>query len=166
VGSQKAAGGGARPIVEALASVPDPRSGHGRRHPLCAVLTLAVRAMMCGRRNLYGTAQWARDHRGEMALAVGFTRDRTPRVATLHAMFSRRDREAFERALGTWFQDAGQERGEALAVDGKTLRGIHGEALPGVRLVAAHAHRTCTEPLSRWWRGSRLRVARARSWPR
>jgi hypothetical protein len=31
--------------------------------------------------------------------------------------------------------------GDALAVDGKTLRGIHGERVPGVHLVGAHAHR-------------------------
>ena len=142
MGSQKAAGGGARPIVEALASVPDPRSAHGRRHPLGAVLTLAVCAMMCGCRSLYAISQWGRDHGSDMAKALGFTRDRTPSVSTLHAVFSRMDREAFERVLGTWFQEVGQEPGEALAVDGKTLRGIHGEALPGVHLVAAYAHRT------------------------
>ena len=28
----------------------------------------------------------------------------------------------------------------ALALDGKTLRGIHGDAVPGVHLVAAYAH--------------------------
>ena len=28
----------------------------------------------------------------------------------------------------------------AIAVDGKALRGIHGEELPGVRLVAGYAH--------------------------
>lgn len=142
MGSQKAAGGGARSIVEALASVPDPRSAHGRRHPLGAVFTLAVCAMMCGCRSLYAIAQWGRDHGSDMALALGFTRDRTPSVSTLHAVFSRMDREAFERVLETWFQEVVQEPGEALAVDGKTLRGIHGEALPGVHLVAAYAHRT------------------------
>ena len=29
---------------------------------------------------------------------------------------------------------------DALALDGKTLRGIHGDAVPGVHLVAAYAH--------------------------
>ena len=29
--------------------------------------------------------------------------------------------------------------GKALAVDGKALRGLHGDELPGVRLVAAYA---------------------------
>ena len=30
--------------------------------------------------------------------------------------------------------------GEAVAIDGKALRGIHGDQLPGVHLVAAYAH--------------------------
>ena len=39
-------------------------------------------------------------------------------------------------------QEQGLKRGEALAIDGKTLRGIHGEDLPGVHLVAASAHQS------------------------
>ncbi len=31
---------------------------------------------------------------------------------------------------------------EALAVDGKSLRGIHGEQIPGVHLVSAFSHHT------------------------
>lgn len=38
----------------------------------------------------------------------------------------------------------GLQAGEALAIDGKTLRGIHGEEVPGVHLVAAFAHQTRT----------------------
>jgi hypothetical protein len=50
------------------------------------------------------------------------------------------DREGFEGALGRWLQERGLKASEAVAVDGKTLRGIHGEELPGVHLVAAYAH--------------------------
>lgn len=49
---------------------------------------------------------------------------------------------AFEARLGSWLQERGLPPGEARAVDGKTLRGIHGEALPGVHLVAAYARRS------------------------
>ena len=35
-------------LLVALASVPDPRSAHGRRHPLGAILALAVCGMLCG----------------------------------------------------------------------------------------------------------------------
>ncbi len=75
-----------------------------------------------------------------MSEALGFTRERTPCVSTLHQVFSRLDREAFERELGQWLQERGLMEGEAVAIDGKALRGIHGDQLPGVHLVAAYAH--------------------------
>ena len=44
-----------------------------------------------------------------------------------------------ETALAGWSR-AGLPEGSAIAVDGKALRGIHGQELPGVRLVAGYAH--------------------------
>jgi len=129
-------------LMEVLGAVPDPRSAHGRRHPLGAVLALAVCAMLCGARSLYAISQWGRDQGGDTALALGFTRERTPAVSTLHRVFSQLDRASFERALGSWLQGRGLGQTEAVAVDGNTLRGIHGEELPGVYLVAAYAHQS------------------------
>jgi hypothetical protein len=71
--------------------------------------------------------------------ALGFTRARTPAVSTLPEVFSHLDAAAFEAALRTWAQTSFGDRQEAIAIDGKALRGIHGEALPGVDLVAAYA---------------------------
>ena len=127
-------------LIEVLGRVPDPRSAHGRRHPLGAILGLAVCAMLCGARSLYAISQWGRDQGEEVSEALGFTRQRTPCVSTLHQVFSRLDREAFERELGRWLQERGLSEGEAVAIDGKALRGIHGDQLPGVHLVVAYAH--------------------------
>ena len=129
-------------LLEVLESLPDPRSRHGKRHPLGAILGLAVCAMLCGARSLYAISQWGRDQGAEVAHALGFSRERTPCVSTLHQVFSRLDRESFELALGKWLQEQGLEEGEAVAIDGKTLRGIHGRELPVVHLVAAYAHQT------------------------
>ena len=63
-------------------------------------------------------------------------------MATLHRAFRRLDHAAFERVLGEWFAAQGLLPDEALALDGKTLRGIHGEEIPGVHVVAAYAHQT------------------------
>lgn len=128
-------------LLDVLASVPDPRQAQGRRHPLGAVLALAVCAMVCGARSLYAIAQWGRDHGDSVPEALGFRRT-TPSVATLHRVFRRLDREDFEERLGQWLQQQGLKPGEALAVDGKTLRGIHGEEVPGVHLVAALTHQS------------------------
>lgn len=129
-------------LREALEQVPDPRSRFGRRHSLGAILALAVCAMLCGAKSLYAISQWGRDQGTPVAQALGFTRHRTPSVATLHRVFRALDQEGFERALGQWLQEQGLVPGEALAIDGKHLRGIHGEELPGVHLVAAYAQQS------------------------
>ena len=76
-------GSSAQSLMEVLASLPDPRSLHGRRHPLGAILGLAVCAMLCGARSLYAISQWGRDQGSEVSQALGFTRERTPCVSTL-----------------------------------------------------------------------------------
>ena len=119
-------------LLEVLGSLTDPRSPHGKRHPLGAILGLAVCAMLSGARSLYAISQWGRDQGLEVSQALGFTRERTPCVSTLHQVFSRLDRASFELTLGKWLAEQGLQDGEALAIDGKTLRGIHGEQLPGV----------------------------------
>ena len=59
-------------LREALDGVPDHRSSQGRRHPLGAVLSLAVCAMLCGARSLYAIAQWGRDHGARRRGGTGF----------------------------------------------------------------------------------------------
>ncbi len=41
--------------------------------------------------------------------------------------------------MSWWANEALTEGDQAVAIDGKALRGIHGEEIPGVRLVAAYA---------------------------
>ena len=125
-------------LREALASVPDPRHPQGRRHPLAAILALAVCAMRGDGRRRYAIAQGGREH-PELTQALGFTRAQTPCVATLHHVFRRLDVAAFEDALTRWALAAAPDPRSVLAGDGKALRGLHGDELPGGRLVAAYA---------------------------
>lgn len=123
-----------------LAEVPDPRNPHGTRYKIGVILAFTVCAMLCGARSLYAIAQWGRDHSPEVTRALGF-KESTPCVATLHLLFKRLDRDKLETILGQYFQQQGLAGGEAIAIDGKSLRGIHGEQLPGVHPVAAYAHK-------------------------
>ena len=125
-------------LREALASVPDPRHPQGRRHPLAAIMALAVGAMLGDGRSLYAIAQGGRDH-PELTQALGFTRAQTPCVATLHHVFRRLDVAAFEDALTHGSLASAPDQLSVLAGDGKALRGLHGDELPGGRLVAAYA---------------------------
>jgi len=128
-------------LLEAFGTVPDGRDRRGRRYRLATVLVFAVCGMMSGARSLYAIAQWGREHNSrEVRAALGITHADTPSVATLFRLFRDLDRDAFERALAGWVQAQLPPGERVLAVDGKTLRGIHGEAVPGVHLVAAFMH--------------------------
>lgn len=131
----------AKSLLEALAEVPDPRSKHGLRYKIASVLAVAVCAMACGARSQYAIAQWGKEHFSLVKETLGITRKRAPSQVTFHRVFRRLDGKAFEKVLGQWFQARGLRKGDAIALDGKKLRGIHGEEVPGVDLVSAYAHR-------------------------
>lgn len=129
-------------LAEALSKVPDPRRKQRRVHDLVPLLQVCVAALLCGARSLYAIAQWARERLEDdpnLLLSLGLKPGRTPSVPTLHRVFKRLDVLAFESALGGWLLQTGVKPGEPLAVDGKTLRGIHGEEVPGVHLVSVYA---------------------------
>jgi hypothetical protein len=149
---QKAVPAGPEPppgsLAEALGTIPEARRPYGwspgrEPLPLVGMLQVAVAAMLCGARSLYAVAQWARERVEEDAAALmplGLPAGRSPSVATLHRVFKRLDVAAFEQAVGAWLERTGIQPVSALALDGKTLRGIHGDEVPGVHLVAAYAH--------------------------
>lgn len=131
-------------LREALERVPDHRRGQGRRHPMGAILCLAVCAMLCGARSMYAIAQWGRDQGATTGQLLGFKLGKTPCVATFHRVFKDLDVDAFEGVLREWVRDSGIDLGEVVSLDGKTLRGIHGEEVPGVHLVSAYATKSGT----------------------
>lgn len=132
-------------LLPYLQTVPDPRQASGRRHPLAAILALSCAAMLAGCDSLLAIAEWGRDpHAGApLAQRLGFTRERTPCVATLHRVFRRVDVAAFEHAVGAWaaaVAAALPEPAEAIAIDGKTLRGSRQPTVPAVHLLSALGH--------------------------
>jgi hypothetical protein len=127
-------------LSERFASLPDPRSPLGRRHPLPAVLGLVTVAVLCGARSLESVAQFARDRGPGFNAALGFTRRLTPCKATLSNLLRRLDVAAFERTLSAWVADRlGPGDAREIAIDGKALRGSADGAVPGVHLLAAYA---------------------------
>ena len=126
-------------LRETLDLVPDFRSSQAT--PLSPILALATCAMLCGARSLYAIAQWGRDQGGATAQLLGFSQEKTPCVATLHRVFKGLDVAAFEAEVGNWLANSGVEADDPLSLDGKTLRGVHGQEIPGVHLVSAYASR-------------------------
>ena len=120
-------------LREALDRVPDPAEGPGEAASAGSHPGPGSGAMLCGARSLYAISQWGRDHGAPAAEELGFSRKQTPSVATLHRVFRDLDREAFEGVLAEWVEGPGIEV-KGLSIDGKRLRGIHGDAVAGVHL--------------------------------
>jgi predicted transposase YbfD/YdcC len=135
-----------RPLIEVLAEMPDFRHNRGKRHSLTAILALACSAMLCGYRSYTAISEWGRNYGGHLMQALGFTR-RPPCAATLHTVLRGLDREVFEAYVGAWGEEllAGTplspDTEEAIAVDGKTLRGSKKQGAPGAHLLSALAPR-------------------------
>jgi predicted transposase YbfD/YdcC len=136
-----------RPLAEVVAEIPDVRQARGKRHPLPAVLLLSVAAMLCGYRSYGAIAEWGRNYGPELLRALGFTRTTPPCAATLYLIFKRLDVGVLEARLGAWAEEvlaalpdpAGAP--EAVALDGKTLRGSRKQGAPGAHLLSALSHR-------------------------
>lgn len=135
-------------LLSFLACVPDPRSAHGRRHPLPAMLAAACCAILCGARGFKPIAQWVHDQDIALVHALGFTR-RPPRWGAFRKLLIDLDPAAFEDALARWAESAlSQARPEggggleAVALDGKAIRGSIGRHEGAVHLLSVMAQRS------------------------
>ena len=70
-------------LTDALAAVPDPRSRHGRIHPLPAVLALVVLGLLMGKKSLAAVSRLGRLYGTPLAHALGFRRGKTPAKSML-----------------------------------------------------------------------------------
>lgn len=122
-----------------LATIPDPRRAQGRRHSLPIVLLLAVFALCCGSNSYEAMEDWAKNYQSILSQQFPFASGHTPDAATFHRVFARLNVGEFEEILRTWMETIMPiEKGEGIAIDGKTISGT------GVHVVAAFSHTLCS----------------------
>jgi hypothetical protein len=132
-----------RPLIEVLAEVPDFRKSQGRRHALCAILALACAAILCGYQSYGAMAEWGRHYGTDLAARLGFQEGKTPSVGTLHTIFRYLDKQALETKLQEWAETMLAQMpasSQALAIDGKSLRGSQKQGACDVHLLSAVSH--------------------------
>jgi hypothetical protein len=133
-------------LLSFLAEVPDPRSRHGRQHPLPAILAAVCCAVLCGARSYAAIAQWAHDQDIALMHRLGFTR-RPPKLGGIRKVLIALNIAAFEAALTRWAEAmlgrpivAGPSLPEAWALDGKSARGSFDGLEKAVHLLSLVAH--------------------------
>lgn len=141
-------------LVEILADIPDFRKARGVRYPLSALLTLACVAMMCGYTSQSAIAEWGHNYGKGWLKRLGIARAHSPSQSTLHRVFAGVDVALLEGRLADWAHlvldkmcrvrkpsSMAEWEYQALAVDGKTLRGSRKQGAPGAHLLSAFSQR-------------------------
>lgn len=135
-----------RHLLDMLAEVPDPRKKKGKRHPLKAILALAIIAMMSGYRSYAAIAEYGRTYK-MLRKALGFRHKKTPCAATLYNLFHRLDIDALEETLTQWvcgalegFRWRSEGGLTAVAIDGKSLRGSRKQSAKLTHLMSVVSH--------------------------
>ena len=136
-------------LLQALATVPDPRQRRGRRHSLQSILLLALGAILAGARSYAAIADWAAAGEHEVRVCAD-----PPHASTFRRALSRLDPAALQAALTRWVlgrrtaalaqaHPAGgptAERRVVLAADGKTLRGTRGPDGAQAKVFGVYEH--------------------------
>jgi DDE_Tnp_1-associated len=150
-----------RSLLDDPSQIADPRHRRGRRHALATVLAVAVAAILAGAKSLAAIDEWAADAPGPVLAALGVRLHPLRRVwwppgeATVRRVLARVDPDALDQMIGRWLADQQPSPPttrpppptpaawrQAVAVDGKTLRGSGHHPNPQVHLLAAMDHTT------------------------
>lgn len=132
-----------RSLFAVFETLPDPRSAHGQRYPLAYLLTCLVAALLCNCNSTCAVSQWCREQRTLLRRVFGARRHLTPSDSLYRRLLPRLDVEQVEAALSAWVQATRPaDDHEAVAVDGKTVRGARTDAQAAPHLLAFCTHET------------------------
>jgi hypothetical protein len=127
-------------LMELLEGLYDPRRARGRRHPLAALLGLAVVAMLAGMTSYEAIVHYGKERGWDFLQHLGFTTRWGLCKATYSRVFRRIDAAEFEARVGRWVRGRlGPGDAPHVAIDGKAARGSRDGVTPGVHLVSAYA---------------------------
>lgn len=128
---------GAGGLIEALATVPDPRHRRGVRHPVRGLLVVAVAAVLAGARGFQAIAEFAAELAPDVLRRLGLPRGTPPSVKCFRLTLQRLDGEGFDRVLSAWLVRQQILTGHVVAIDGKALRGSATATTPAQHLLSA-----------------------------
>lgn len=128
-------------LIDTLQSLPDPRHRRGTRHRIISIMAISICAVLYGTRSYTAIAQWTQ-HRTQKQLKRLWCRYDAkkekyvpPSEPTLRRVLQSIDAEAVDKAIYGWLSSL--FIGDAVAFDGKVLKGARNEDGSQVHLLSA-----------------------------
>lgn len=138
-----------RSLVDVFATLPDPRSRHGKRYELPFLLSCLVAGLVCQCNSVDAVSQWCQDHVALLRRVFGPRSHLTPSGSLYRWLLPQLDAARLEWALAGWTATTRpQEDHEPVALDGKTIRGAGsgtGEQPELVSVTTHHTHETLVQ---------------------
>lgn len=137
----------AEALMEVLLGLPDPRYARGKRHSQSSILAVAICAVLSGAKSFVAIGDWAAHCTPEMLDRLSCRRSpstgrrQAPSEPTLRRCLQNIDADLIDQALGQWLAGMSLNREQAIAIDGKTLKGAKNESGRQVHLLSAFLHR-------------------------
>lgn len=132
-------------LLERLQGIKDPRKPRGIRHSITSTLAVAICAMLSGARSFLAIGEWASDLSQDLLRRLGCRLDPHKRIyippsePTLRRHLQSVDADELDRIVNEWLAE--QTDPDAIAVDGKTLRGSKQSNGKAVHLLSALLHK-------------------------
>jgi predicted transposase YbfD/YdcC len=104
-----------------FSDLPDPRSCHGQRYPLIALITIAICGVVCGAEDWVSIAAFG-EAKQEWFKSFLDLPHGMPSHDTFGRVFERLDPDAFERCFQQWTRGLTKVLSGSVSIDGKTLR--------------------------------------------
>ena len=129
-----------------LTGVGDSRARRGVRHNVPSVLAVAACAVMAGMRSYIGIGEWVADLSQQALKKLGcrYHPERktfvAPSEATIRRMLQNSDADELDSLMGQWLSS--KVESEAIAIDGKTLKGSRDGQQKAVHLISALVHQS------------------------
>ena len=133
-------------LHDVLQSLPDPRKKRGIRHSKTSILAISIAAVLAGMRSFVGIAQWARDCTPEELERFGCrynpktAQREAPSEPTIRRILQTIDAQQVDRQIGSWLAGLCSSENDAIAFDGKTVRGARRPDGTQVHLLSAVLH--------------------------
>jgi hypothetical protein len=128
-------------LFEVLKTVFDLRKARGKRHSMRYVLAISICATLAGAKSFAAIAEWADDQSRETLMRLGAKYGRPPSKRTIRRVLTQVNVEEIDEKTGCWVAKQTQlKSGDALAIDGKTLRGSSDGDKQAVHLLSAIMH--------------------------
>ena len=128
-------------LMQLLKTLVDPRKPRGVRHPIETILAIAVCAVLSGAQSFTAIAEWAEELSPEALRLLGGKRKTPPSEPTIRRVLQKIDADYFDTEIGKWVMQTFPLAGQAIAVDGKTLRGGHDAGQKPPHLLSAILHK-------------------------